>query len=288
MQLADCNKFYISNKQASMEIHARLLEILDVETINRPYGTFTRQDLIVSPEGADEDKIAMTLWNKSTDQYNLQLNEFYRFSFKPESKLNSSNKWFTILRITDITSRTSRTITSVFILPTLKIPPGQLTDLGFINAYYWDELCVNTFENCIYLLFRPEKTAKFCHFIEEEKKRTDLLTDYYDHENSFTVLVYRLPEGYSEDYNLIIQSRYSKTSKEFQNLFRDKITIVKNGIKEEVLSLQYQVFNRTDDLMQFWARTNNIVINDDTELWYCFDNSSETLTRQKLSQMIRS
>ena len=73
-----------------------------------------------------------------------------------------------------------KTITSVFMVPTLGIPKSELTDNGFINGYVKDENREVQYEDCIYLLFKPENLYKFKGFLDREYERTKAVIDDYD------------------------------------------------------------------------------------------------------------
>jgi len=169
-----------------------------------------------------------------------------------------------------------RTITSIFIMPTLGINRDKLTEHGFINAYSKMIGDVDH-ENCIFILFKPSNPEKFQQFIDSEYERTDILISD-SHIKDYVILTYHLNVKYNKDFQLIRQGKYSKTSKEFQNLFPEKIKI-KN---KEKLSIQFRIFNKTDDLRDYWEERTGIYLKEDMEMWDGYREEEETLNIEKL------
>ena len=175
-----------------------------------------------------------------------------------------------------------KTITTIFIVPTLKIPREQLQENKFINGYIKDENRDVQYENAVYLLFKPENLDKFREFLDSEYERTDSLLDDYNYDNDYVVLVYKFDKEYINDFNLIKQGKYSKTSPRFQDLFPKVIKIVKGTLHKDEVSLQHRIFNKTEDLVKFWEDSLDVVFEEEYELWYKFNEQLETLNSEKL------
>lgn len=179
-----------------------------------------------------------------------------------------------------------KTITSIFIVPTLKIGRETLKSNGFINGYIKDEQRDIQYENCIYVLFKPKNLEKFRDFLDGEYERTKSIIDDYDYEDGFVVLVYSLDEKYERDFQFVKNGKYSKTSKEFQAMFPKTVKVVKNGISKEEISLQFRVFNKTDDLREFWENKLEVEFDDDMEVWHAFIEEDETLNLDKIKEYV--
>lgn len=181
-----------------------------------------------------------------------------------------------------------KTITSIFMVPTLKVPKPSLKVNGFINGFIDDSNKEDKYKDSIYLLFRPKDIEKFKTFLDSEYERTnDVILDY-DYPNGYVVVIYKLNSKYKEDYELVKKGLYSKTSQKFQDCF-DKLIDVPNT--ENIIvtqeSLQYKVFNKTEDLKDFWEKklnTNlkNVFKSHDYELWQGFNLEKETLDINQL------
>jgi len=179
-----------------------------------------------------------------------------------------------------------KTITSVFMVPTLQIPRGELQDNGFINSYVKDGSREVQYENCIYLLFQPKDLDKFREFLDSEYERTKDIVDDYDYQDGFVVVVYQLNKKFNKDFMLIKEGLYSRTSKDFQALFPKVIKIKKNGLQRDEISLQYRVFNRTEDLIKFWEDKLGVEFDDDQEVWHAFILEDEILNIEKLKEHV--
>lgn len=176
-----------------------------------------------------------------------------------------------------------KTITSIFMVPTLKIDRAELRDNGFLNAYSIDSERDVQYEGCIYLLFKPEDLDKFRSFLDGEYERTKTVIDDYDYEDGYVVVVYKLDTKWKKDFANIREGSYSKTSKSFQKLFPQIIKAdKKRGIERDQLSLQFRVFARSGELIEYWQNKLDVVFTDDMELWDGFHIENETLDLDKL------
>ena len=179
-----------------------------------------------------------------------------------------------------------RTISTIFIVPTLSIDRARLKDVGFINAYIKDELRDVQYENAVYLLFKPNSLDKFKEFLDGEYERTKDIIDDYDYEDGYVVVVYALNNKFKRDFKLIRQGKYSTTSPEFQALFPKIVKIKKNGLHKDEISLQYRVFNKTEDLRVFWQEKFDVEFDDDMEVWGTFIEEDETLNLDKIKEHV--
>jgi hypothetical protein len=182
-----------------------------------------------------------------------------------------------------------KNITSIFMVPTLKVPKDALRGNGFINAYVRDVRKEDHYDECIYLLFKPENLDKFREFLDNEYERTKAVIEDYDYEDGFVVVVYKLDDKYKNDFVLVKQGKYSKTSSQFQKLFPKVIKITRNGLNKDEISLQYRIFNKAEDLVSFWEDKLGIdlieIVGDDFEVWEGWDESKEILELDKIKQL---
>lgn len=178
------------------------------------------------------------------------------------------------------------TITSIFIVPTLSIDKGKLLDNGFINGYIKDIKRDVQYENAVYLLFKPQDLDKFREFLDNEYERTKSIVDDYDYEDGYVVVVYEINPRLNADIELIKQGKYSKTSKKFQEIFPKIVQIKKSGLRRDEVSLQYRVFNKTEDLVQFWEDKLGMELPEDVEVWHGFFEEFETLDLDKIKEYV--
>lgn len=175
-----------------------------------------------------------------------------------------------------------KTISTVFMVPTLGIAKETLRDNGFINAYEYDEEQDNIYPDSVYLLFKPTDFHSFRAFLQEEYERTTNIIDDYDYGKGFVVVVYKLNNKFLDDFKLIKNGRYSKTSKPFQALYPKTTKILKEGKFSEEISLQVRIFNKTQDLFDFWEEKIGKSLDEKQEVWQAYDRTREVLTAQKL------
>ena len=178
------------------------------------------------------------------------------------------------------------TITSIFIVPTLSIGKDKLMDNGFINGYIKDVKRDIQYENAVYLLFKPEDLDKFRDFLDGEYEKTKSIIDDYDYEDGYVVVVYEINPKLKKDIELIKQGKYSQTSPAFQGIFPKVVQIRKNGLRRDEISLQYRVFNKTEDLVQFWEDKLGVDLPEDVEVWHGFFDDFETLDLDKIKENV--
>jgi len=170
-------------------------------------------------------------------------------------------------------------------VPTLKVPKDALRNNGFINAYIKDNRKEDQYKESIYLLFKPTDLDKFREFLDNEYERTKTIIEDYDYEDGYVVVVYQLNEKFKKDFQLIKQGKYSKTSEDFQKMFPKIIKIVKNGLNRDEISLQYRIFNKAEDLIDFWEEKLGIKFEENYEVWDGFDESKEILELDKIKEI---
>jgi hypothetical protein len=178
------------------------------------------------------------------------------------------------------------TITSIFIVPTLSIGRDNLLDNGFVNGYIKDGMRDVQYENAVYLLFKPTNLDKFKVFLDKEYEKTKSIIDDYDYEDGYVVVVYEINSKLKNDIELVKQGKYSKTSPSFQGIFPKVVQIKKNGLRRDEISLQYRVFNKTEDLVKFWEDKLGMELPEDLEVWHGFFEEFETLDLTKIKEYV--
>jgi hypothetical protein len=179
-----------------------------------------------------------------------------------------------------------KTATSIFMVPTLKIGRERLYRNNFINAYIKDVGKDVQYEDAAYLLFKPKDFDIFKEFVDEEYQRTEAIIDDYDYDGGFVVLVYTLDPRYLKDFALVKLGKYSKTSQEFQALFPKVVKNIRNGRQLDEIALQFRIFNKTDDLKEYWENRTDVDFTNDMEVWEGFNETNETLDIEKLKELV--
>lgn len=181
-----------------------------------------------------------------------------------------------------------KNISSIFIVPTLKISREGLKNNGFINGYVADSGKEVQYDNCCYLLFKPNNIEKFQDFLQNEYDRTlhekSYVIDDYDYEGGFVVVVYKLDSRFKEDYDKVKQGKYSKTSEKFQKLFPETLKLWKDGKYRDTTSLQHRIFKKDASLKEDWENKTDTSFRDDWELWDIWDDQKEILDMDKIKE----
>jgi len=174
-------------------------------------------------------------------------------------------------------------LSSLFLLPLLKISEEKLTMFGFTNTYLDDIGAPETYSyDVLFVLFQPNDLLAFQEFVSSQYNKNSLVADY-DYEGGFVVLVYRLPEEFKADYELFYQSKYSKFSEEFKKQFPVKVDLTKVvGYRHEVLSTQWAIFKRDKTLINELKEECGMDIDDNTELCSSIDTTKEVLCIEDL------
>ena len=178
---------------------------------------------------------------------------------------------------------TVKTISTIFIAPTLNIPRKDKEENGFLNAYIKDVNKEINYDNALYLLYKPTDMFRFNKFLEEEKSKHKNILDDYDYEGGYVVVVYKLDNQLKNDFQLVKEGKYSRTSPKFQKLFPKVVKIIDSrGLHKDELSLQYRIFNKTDDLKEFWEAKFGMEFTPNMEVWGGWDEEVETLDINKI------
>lgn len=165
--------------------------------------------------------------------------------------------------------------------PTLGIDRVGLNDNGFINAY--QTISNREYDkNHVFLLFKPDSFIYFQEFLDNQYEKNSSIVEDFDLEGGYVVLVYKLDENLNKDFNFVREGKYSKTSEEFQSLFPKVIKMKKNNLYKDEISLQYRIFNKTDDLKKYWEDKLGVDFRNEMEVWEGWDDSIEHLNIETL------
>jgi hypothetical protein len=62
--------------------------------------------------------------------------------------------------------------------------------------------------------------------------------------------------------------------------------VEKNGLKKDEISLQFRIFNKTEDLRVYWEEKLGIEFDDSMEVWQGWIEEKENLNIQKLKEHV--
>jgi hypothetical protein len=63
--------------------------------------------------------------------------------------------------------------------------------------------------------------------------------------------------------------------------------VIRNGLHKDEITLQYRIFNKTEDLINFWEESLDVQFDKDQEIWYGFEEKNETLNLEKLKNYVK-
>jgi capsule polysaccharide export protein KpsE/RkpR len=69
-------------------------------------------------------------------------------------------------------------------------------------------------------------------------------------------------------------------------MFPKVIKIKKNGLHKDEISLQYRIFNKTEDLRKYWEEKLGVEFDDSMEVWQGFIEENETLEIDKIKEYV--
>lgn len=175
------------------------------------------------------------------------------------------------------------TATDMFIVPLLNIGRQNLVQVGMKGAFMKDELREIQYERAAYLLFKPHKVDEFNLFVEEQRESNMPIIDEYDYKG-YVILVYRLPKKFERDYEKILKGQFSQTSKEYQKTIPKWYKIGEKDVLIDKMNLQHMIFEKSDELKQYWKDELDLTITDSDEHW-SFYSEREVLNEASLERL---
>jgi hypothetical protein len=77
-----------------MQLTAKLIEVLAIQTGQGKNGEWKKQDIIVETDGQYPKKICISLWGDKISDTNLQIGNYYKYDIDIESR-EYSGLWYT-------------------------------------------------------------------------------------------------------------------------------------------------------------------------------------------------
>lgn len=158
----------------------------------------------------------------------------------------------------------------------------MMKKVGFIDSYTSDPEIMNILtlasnQRLLFLLFKNKKL----NLSEMKKVVTDLaiipvqVVFSYELVNDYAIIVIDFPEKYTQDYDCIVQGKYSKLSDSFKDKFPTTVDVL-NSKKQRLgmeHTLYYHIFNKTEWLKEFWMKRIGLIeLDEKLELWQKPDN----------------
>lgn len=107
-----------------MELSAKLIEVLAIQTGQGKNGEWRKQDIIVETEGQYSKKICISLWGDKISDTNLQIGNYYKYDIDIESR-EFSGRWYTDIKAWRIEAANSLNMNNIG-TSTPPLPPTHL------------------------------------------------------------------------------------------------------------------------------------------------------------------
>lgn len=151
-----------------------------------------------------------------------------------------------------------------------------LVKMGLENAYLNDYSF--PMNDCIYLVFKPEKiTKEFIDFGEEILENHEQFVDSYDLEDGIVYIFSILPE-YKEDVNLCYNGKYSSTSSRFKSLFPNKVRTTAGKL---VFYNNWMILHKHPQFKKYMEEKIGEEIPNELDLWDPFNDLKEIYNYNK-------
>lgn len=159
------------------------------------------------------------------------------------------------------------TVTTVFILPVLKIGRKKLDNVGFLDAFMFNGEEQMVYDNCIHLLFCPVSMDKFTDFLQDERDRGASIVDENDYAGGLVLLTYKIPARFETDIQKIWLGKYSEVSQEYRNMIPSTAKKEVDGVIVTFTSAQHMVFNKDPSLRKKLEQELAVEIDPKQEIW---------------------
>jgi hypothetical protein len=182
------------------------------------------------------------------------------------------------------------TKTATFIFPLLEIPRiffqcnicypngGLKYSTRFLNAYLKDENIVHYNDNThVFLLLRNYRDIEFNNFYNTLTSFPNYVDDY--EKDEFLISVFSIPDSTKVDFELILDGKYSKISKESRKL------ILGNHFYHNKPITIPLILNKDNSLKMLWEEKLNASIGEQ-EVWSKILLEKETLNNTVLQEHI--
>jgi hypothetical protein len=165
---------------------------------------------------------------------------------------------------------------------------AKLDKHGFVNSYLFNGEEEVQIKNSLNLLFCPPDIEKFNDFIFQEKEKGAPIIDEKDYLGNNIIIVYKLPDKFQSDYDLLWEGKYSQMSEEFKKTIPGVVKYTDSrGYPVTNRTMQHMVFDRYAPLRKYWEEAFNQEMTEEQELWTIPTVESETFKLMTYEQLTR-
>lgn len=162
------------------------------------------------------------------------------------------------------------TKTTEFILPLLG-SMKQWYGPWFINAYLGDYSIKHSYPNSISVLMKYSGKNNYAEKEEAMMGHENFIDSYDLIQGNFVMYIFRIPEEFLPDYNLIMKGKYSKISDAAK-----KLLLLGRGTK----SPMPYILSRHEKMIEYWETELDVKLDKDQEVWSIIDINDEFFDRE--------
>lgn len=188
------------------------------------------------------------------------------------------------------------TKTSTFLFPLLEIPKNifacniknsfnrVIYDSRFINAYLRDENIDNYLKEHIFVLIENYQDKDFSTFYSTMTAFPNYVDDY--EVNGCLIVIYKVPDNNLEDYNLIINGKYSQVSELGKKLIlSNHFYHGKSVTIALVLAKSSSLRDSWEQQLSKFSKPQAIANLGDQEVWSILTEEKEIITNEIFSEL---
>ncbi len=184
--------------------------------------------------------------------------------------------------------KTTFTGSTLWLIPMYRITMAEWKRAGIIDAYLTDEVKVDkVYEGLtVRLLFRVDE-EKY-QLIEDAISTIPEFIDMYGLGTELIVVVLRIPEEFEDDYQLIMEGKYSQLSAGYKEVVSDRIINNKAAtFKTNGKRLQAMIIDRAPQVKDIAAKTVVDMSNvQEGEIWEKIVPENEVINQSIIDNLI--
>lgn len=161
-----------------------------------------------------------------------------------------------------------RTKTTLFMLPTIFPNNSLVSTEYFVNAFIDDTQFKHQLSGVIFILFKTDpKGYKWQMLAQKLRSKTEYVLEYFcgmQDGKYLIMMVFKIPEKYTNEYQCFINGQYSKFSENYKKLFPRHVYDERAQPKESTI---WQVLYKVEELKKSMENYFDVDFAPEDELW---------------------
>lgn len=177
------------------------------------------------------------------------------------------------------------TNSTILLLPMFGLPKRTFDEAGFASSFVRYE---NYRYGCPVLFLVFYTRERYAQNLDDILTMLDsAVLETIPFSETVSVIVFQIPKRFQWDYDHIVNSHYSNVSEAYREIVGDR-TETRNKLYNEHIGkrLPLLIVEKDPLIKEFIQNEYDIVLDLETEVWERFDISKETLTEQKLKDIM--